>query len=277
MEKGMDVSRYQGWVDWPTVKAAGFTFAIVRAGYGRLATQQDPDFARNCRQAKAAGLTLGCYWFSYAPDAAAARAEAAACLAVLGDAAFPLGVWFDQEYAAPVLLSDRARRTEAVLAFLAAIENTGRTAGLYCSTDWLKNRVNTAQLAGENLWIAQYGAACTAPLAPCLWQYTSTGAVPGVRGSVDCDILYCRPAAPTEKSGAAAPETPLRLGSSGAAVKLLQKQLEKQGFSAGGTDGVFGKKTQAAVKAFQQKAGLAADGIVGPKTRAALETACAEN
>jgi GH25 family lysozyme M1 (1,4-beta-N-acetylmuramidase) len=276
VEKGIDVSRYQGWIDWPAVKAAGFTFAIVRAGYGRLASQQDPEFARNCRQAKAAGLALGCYWFSYAPDAAAAKAEAEACLAVLGKETFPLGVWFDQEYVAPILAASRARRTEAVQAFLAEMEKAGRTAGLYCSADWLKNRVYTAQLAGENLWIAEYAAQCTSPLAPCLWQHTSTGGVPGIRGNVDCDLLYRMPACPAEKSGAAAEaNAPLCFGSTGPRVKLLQKQLEKLGFSVGSTDGIFGKKTRAAVKAFQRKASLAADGIAGPKTCAALAAACA--
>jgi GH25 family lysozyme M1 (1,4-beta-N-acetylmuramidase) len=276
--EGIDVSRYQGEIDWPKVKAAGIGFALLRAGYGRRKDQKDSCFERNYKQAKAAGLAVGCYWFSYAGNTAAALAEAEACLAVLKGRSFELGVWFDQEYVPAILAADNAQRTENVQTFLHAVEQAGYTAGLYCSTDWLKRRLNTCELTDTNLWIAQYASACTAPLMPCIWQYSSTGHVDGISGKVDRDVLYFAPHAPAQlqKELPCMPDlgsAGLQKGCRGPYAANLQKILEAIGLAPGGADGVFGYKTRAAVVAFQAQQGLQTDGIVGPATKAALECA----
>jgi GH25 family lysozyme M1 (1,4-beta-N-acetylmuramidase) len=277
MEQGIDVSRYQGDIDWAQAAAAGIRFAVVRAGYGRLESQRDPYFEKNMEGAAAAGLTVGCYWFSYAASAADARAEAEACLAVLAGRRPPLGVWFDQEYVPAILALDNAERTATVQAFLETVRQAGCTAGLYCSADWLKNKLETEKFAGENLWVAQYADALDAPLRANLWQYTGSGSAAGVAGQVDRDVLYEMPrgaekalhAAGKRQAAGPGPAT-LRRGSQDAAVCALQSELGCLGYACGAADGIYGAKTDAAVRAFQKSAGLRADGAVGKKTRAAL-------
>lgn len=71
--KGIDVAKYQGNIDFNKVKAAGYTFVIIQAGYGKYSTQVDPYFEDNYRRAKAAGLNVGAYWFGYATTVADAK------------------------------------------------------------------------------------------------------------------------------------------------------------------------------------------------------------
>ena len=91
---GIDVSKHQGVIDWSKVKT---DFAILRAGFGRYASQKDPQFERNYAGAKAAGIPVGAYWYSYARSAEEAREEAKACLQVLQGKQFEFPIYFDIE------------------------------------------------------------------------------------------------------------------------------------------------------------------------------------
>ena len=270
--EGIDVSRYQGTVNWQQVAAAGKRFAMLRAGYGRETDQVDPYFVRNYNGAVAAGLQVGCYWYSYATTVARARAEAEACLQALGDRQFPMGVWFDQEYETGILALTNAQRTAIVRAFLARIRQAGYTAGLYCSADWLRTKLTTTQFTGENLWIAQYASALNAPLPVAIWQYTDTGRVAGVSGNVDLDRQY-RPIDGDRGPLPALGSATIRPGDRGEYVENLQIVLAALGYQPGTADGIFGARTEAALRAFQTDAGLAADGLAGSRTKAALRTA----
>ena len=92
--KGIDVSSHNGAIDWDKVRAAGTEFAILRAGYGKYASQQDSRFAANAEGALAAGVACGAYWFSYALTPDDAREEAQLCAQVLGPyrGRFPSGL-----------------------------------------------------------------------------------------------------------------------------------------------------------------------------------------
>ena len=96
--RGIDVSKWQGKIDWKKVKDAGAQFAILRAGYGRAISQIDPFFYANYEACKAIGLPVGAYWYSYATDTDDARREAATCLEAIKGKSFEYPVWFDQEY-----------------------------------------------------------------------------------------------------------------------------------------------------------------------------------
>ena len=91
---GIDVSKHQGMIDWSKVKT---DFAILRAGFGRYTSQKDPQFERNYAGAKAAGIPVGVYWYSYAKSAEEAREEAKACLQVLQGKQFEFPIYFDIE------------------------------------------------------------------------------------------------------------------------------------------------------------------------------------
>lgn len=266
--KGMDVSRYQGKVDWAAAKADGIQFALLRAGYGRLPSQKDAYFEQNYAACMQQGIPVGCYWYSYATDEAAVAAEAEACLQAIAGKTFALGVWFDQEYERKILALSNAKRTRLIWIFLEKLRAAGYCCGLYCSEDWIKTKVDAAALAGVDLWLARYGTHPAVRPGLCLWQYSSTGRVAGVVGNVDLDELFALPqaAGPLAGLGTAL----LRRGSRGMAVVRLQTILAQLGYAPGKADGIFGAKTEAAVRAFQKTEGLAADGIVGKNTHAAL-------
>lgn len=191
--KGIDVSHHQGRIDWAKAAADGVCFAIIRAGLGRYARQQDTCFVSNMKGAKAAGLPLGIYWYSYAVSAAEAEQEAAACLQVIAPYrdSITLPVFFDQEYEPGILALDNRRRTDICLAFMKKIEESGYRAGLYCSLDWWQSRLEAGRMKEYPLWIAQYAKACSCRAENLiLWQYSGTGSVAGISGKVDLDEGY---------------------------------------------------------------------------------------
>lgn len=189
--KGIDVSKYQGVVDWAKVKESGVQFAILRAGYGRAIKQVDPFFATNYKGCKAAGMPVGAYWYSYADDIAAAKLEAQTCLEAIRDKQFEFPIWFDQEYETKIKALTDQQRTDIVKTFCDTLEAAGYYTGIYCSRDWLQNYLIADQLKAYDVWVAAYGkTAGSVPLPYGMWQYSSTGRVPGISGNVDLDIAY---------------------------------------------------------------------------------------
>lgn len=129
--KGFDVSRHQGKIDWERA-VRDQDFVIIRAGYGRLVSQADSRFYENIKAAAEAGIGhIGVYWYSYAADAADAKREAEACLAVIGKvkALIDLPVFFDQEYEPAILSADKNTRTEAARVFCEAVKKAGYRPG----------------------------------------------------------------------------------------------------------------------------------------------------
>lgn len=188
MLKGIDVSRHQGAIDWARVKAAGVEFAIIRAGYGKYAYQEDPCFEDNIEGAYNVGIPVGVYWYSYADTVTEAKQEAEVCLTVIKPYKnmITLPVFFDQEYEPAILAAGNSIRTQCCVAFIEAIEAAGYKAGLYGSQDWLDNKIDDSQIpATATVWVAQYGDKCTYKGRYTIWQYTSSGKVDGISGRVD--------------------------------------------------------------------------------------------
>lgn len=188
MLKGIDVSHYQGEIDWKKVKAAGVQFAIIKAGYGKYAYQEDPCFEDNIEGAYNAGIPVGVYWYSYADTVAEAKQEAEVCLTVIKPYKdmITLPVFFDQEYEPAILSAGNSIRTQCCVAFIQVIEAAGYKAGLYGSQDWLDNKIDDSQIPETaTVWVAQYGSKCTYKGRYTIWQYTSTGKVNGIKGNVD--------------------------------------------------------------------------------------------
>lgn len=95
--KGIDVSQYQQSIDFKKVKASGVDFVIIRAGFGKYANQKDPYFEKNYKAAKAAGLKVGAYWYSYAASVEDAKAEAQTCINAIKGKTFEYPIYFDLE------------------------------------------------------------------------------------------------------------------------------------------------------------------------------------
>lgn len=189
--KIIDISKWQGNnIDWDKVKATGIEGVMLRAGYGRYASQKDPTFERNYSECKRVGLAVGAYWYSYATTATQTAQEASVFLDVLAGKQFELPVAYDIEYEPGILALNNAQRTELVKTFLSMVEQAGYYGILYASTDFIKNKLNYNELTRYDVWAAQYGPKCTCPMPYGMWQYTSTGKVDGISGNVDMDTGY---------------------------------------------------------------------------------------
>ncbi len=260
--KGIDVSEWQGTIDWRKVAKDGVQFAVIHAGYGRELSQKDKYFERNYAGARAAGIKVGAFWYSYADSVARAEQEARTCLKVLDGKHLDLPVFFDQEYEPGILKLSTKTRTDIVLKFLETIKAAGRPCGLYSSTDFITTKLQANRLTAYPLWIAEYGSKLHYTGKVWAWQYTDKGRVAGIKGRVDMDHGYFAQAKNTDSNL-------LRKGDRGDDVKLLQHRLNLLGWQLT-EDGIWGVQTDSAVRGYQYRAGLTVDGIVGAKTRAAL-------
>lgn len=190
MFHAIDVSKWQGAVNWASVKNSGVRHAMLRAGYGSGTV--DPQFKRNAAQCTALGVDWGCYWYSYAASPAQARQEARCCLQVIQGLKPTMPVAYDIEYEPGILALDNATRTAMVKAFLEEVEAAGYYGILYASRDFIANKLNWKELACYDVWCAQYGSKCTSPLPYGIWQYSSQNAlgIPGFGKSLDCNRVY---------------------------------------------------------------------------------------
>lgn len=205
--KGIDVSKYQGKIDWNKVKQDGVEFCVIRAGLGRYVSQEDTYFKTNMNGALSVEIPVGVYWYSYATSVAEAVTEAQVCAQVINQYKdnITLPVFFDQEYEKGILALTNTTRTDICLAFMNEIAKYGYRAGLYCSYDWYKNKVIQSELSSYPVWIAQYGSQCSYSGTNLVaWQYSSKGRVNGIVGNVDMNIGYnglINPTAGPKKNG----------------------------------------------------------------------------
>lgn len=188
--KGIDVSKWQGNIDWYKVKNSGIDFAILREGYGRENPNQiDKKFEQNYKGAKEAGVKVGVYHYSYADGVNDAKKEAEFCLKNIKGKQFEYPICFDIEDSEMLVLSNRAR-TDIVKAFCETIENAGYYAMVYCNLNWLNNYLFKGEILGRfDLWLAQWSG--SQPSESCgIWQFSESGKVNGVSGNVDLDVAY---------------------------------------------------------------------------------------
>ena len=192
MYYAIDVSKWQGAMNWATVKNAGVNHAMIRAGYGNSVRQIDPQFKRNAAQCIALGIDWGVYWYSYATSPEQARQEARCCLQVIQGLKPTMPVAYDIEYEPGILALDNATRTAMVKAFLEEVEAAGYYGILYASTNFIQTKLNWRELTQYDVWAAQYGSKCTSPLPFGIWQYSSQNAlgIPGFGKSLDCNHVY---------------------------------------------------------------------------------------
>ena len=164
--KGIDVSKWQGNINWNEVKKDETEFAIIREGWGKKSpTQIDKKFKENYEGAKTVGIPASCYHYSYADSADDAKREAEFCLENIRDMQFEYPVCFDIEDRTMLSLSDR-QRTDIVKAFCSEIEKAGYYAMFYCNLNWLNNYLIKEELLPKyDLWLAQWNVG--APSVPC--------------------------------------------------------------------------------------------------------------
>ncbi len=204
---GVDVSKYQGVIDWAQVAGAGVDFAMIRVGYRTLVDGTiaiDSNAKYNLQQAQKYGIQIGAYFFSTAITEAEAREEAAwvadqiAQYSITYPVAYNCEGFSDPENRQHSLT--RQQRTDIALAFLKAVEERGYTPMFYASRSELRNDAQweTSRIESQyKIWVAQYPATAYPQTeksdytgAHAMWQYTANGSVPGISGSVDMNIAY---------------------------------------------------------------------------------------
>lgn len=186
---GIDVSAHNGKIDWKTVRADGVQFAILRAGLGKFSSQKDERFDENYTNAKAAGLPVGAYWYSYATTVEEAKQEAAACLEVLKGKQYEFPIWFDQEEKVS-FDTGKENCSAMVRAFCDTLEKAGYWAGLYTSRACLQSYIDDSIKKRYSLWVAEWGSKLNYSGAVGIWQKSCTGCISGISGDVDLDIAY---------------------------------------------------------------------------------------
>ncbi|MCM1166695.1 MAG: 1,4-beta-N-acetylmuramidase [Ruminococcus sp.] len=184
--KGIDISGWNGEVDFQRVKADGIAFVIVKAGYSLSAVDT---WERNYANAKAAGLHVGAYWYSYAKTAAEAKNEARSFIAALKGKQLDYPVYFDLEEKFQ-LDKGRAFCSEITDAFCGALRGAGYLAGLYISRSPLQDKITPEVAKKYELWVAEWGSKCRYDGDYGVWQYSETGRVNGISGNVDLDYCY---------------------------------------------------------------------------------------
>lgn len=212
--RGIDVAFYQGDIDWKAVADSGVDFAIIRMlGWSNGGYSIDSRFDYNVRQAKANGIQVGVYLFSYAHDEEQAAKEVDYFLShpvVLQHRAegieYELPVYLDYEddrtHAILGAGTSYDTRTNAVRTAMQMLEGAGYCAGFYANKQWAGPVFDAVALQeeGYDFWLAYWPKGNTPNLtpgsrgswapAPAVWQYTSNGTVPGIQGRVDLDYAY---------------------------------------------------------------------------------------
>ena len=160
--RGIDVSKFQGSIDWNAVKADGITFAIIRCGY----------------RGYGSGALVE------------AVEEASMVLSLVSGYSLPLGVYYDTESVGGGRANalSAAERTACAVAFCETIRSAGYSAGVYSYASWFYNALNFANISKYNIWIAQYRDTLSFSYKHNIWQYTGSGSVKGISKPVDLNI-----------------------------------------------------------------------------------------
>lgn len=191
--QGLDISLAQGYnVDFNKIRAARYDFVILRAGYGsalKFPKQFDDTFEENYKKAKAAGLKVGAYWFTYCTTTAGAQEEAKAFVSALKGKQFEMPVYMDIEEAAQ-FKTGKTNCSNMAKVFCDYMEKAGYYAGIYCSTFWGNNYLSNDVRARYAYWCADWGSKCNYTGAYGMWQNGTAYVSGSGTGAIDHDFCY---------------------------------------------------------------------------------------
>lgn len=194
---GVDVSIHQNDIDWNKVKESGIDFAMIRLGYRGYGTGEallDDNFKQNIEGAATAGIDTGVYFFSQAITVDEAIEEAQMVIDTLKDCDVTYPVVYDWE----IIYDDNARTdnvpvdvlTDCCVAFCEAVKDAGYTPMVYQNKKTTMFKLDLERLKNYDFWLAEYNSNPSYYYDFSMWQYTSTGSVPGIEGDVDLNISF---------------------------------------------------------------------------------------
>jgi GH25 family lysozyme M1 (1,4-beta-N-acetylmuramidase) len=193
---GIDVSRYQGKIDWQKVKDAGFEFVMIRLGYrgyGAGALNEDAMAQENYRGAKEAGLKVGAYFFSQAISVEEAKEEAQYAMQIAQEWELEMPLVYDWECLADDYRTvgvDARLLTDCTIAFCDTVKTAGYTPMVYFNPNQSRKQMYLAELTDYDFWLAMYSDQMDYPYKVDMWQYTNQGSVPGISGNVDINLFF---------------------------------------------------------------------------------------
>lgn len=189
MKRGIDVSSYQGRIDWERVKPY-IDFAIIRCGWGNdLSRQDDIYYERNAKMCEELGIPYGVYLFSYATTLDEARSEVLHTLRLIKNKKIEYPIFLDVEERRQMALP-KEKLTEIVKYYCEEMERHGYYVGIYASLDRFKSNLDSKELDKFDKWIAEWNDRFTYAGKAGMWQNTSYEEIPGIRGRVDGDVAY---------------------------------------------------------------------------------------
>ena len=183
--RGIDVSRWQGNIDWTSVAADDVSFVMLGT---RSKGVTDPNFHANVQGASAAGLNVGAYIYSLATTTDMARAEADFVLDLVKDYPISFPIAFDAEDSSTLGTLPPYEVSQIINAFCDRIREAGYYPIVYANDYWLANKIDLSQMKND-IWVARYEAKHTFE-NPVMWQVTSTGQIQGINTNVDINFLY---------------------------------------------------------------------------------------
>lgn len=186
--KGVDLSKHNGTVDFATL-SKNVDFAIIRAGYGKLASQKDVKFEEYYAGCKKYGIPVGTYWYSYSKSVAEVKQEAQVFLNTIKGKQFEYPLYFDLEEKS-AFNTGKANCSAMVRAFCGALEDAGYYAGLYMSRSPFNTYIESDIKDRYSNWLAEYNSKLNYSGNYDMWQYTDNGRVGGVNGHVDMNYCY---------------------------------------------------------------------------------------
>ncbi|MBU3181839.1 Ig-like domain-containing protein [Clostridium psychrophilum] len=190
--KGIDVSQWQGTINWKLVKSDGVKFAMLRSSYGDGTSKYtnngvDTMFKTNYAKAKANGIAVGAYHYSYATTVTQATKEANFLIKELKGKRFDYPISVDLENSCQGALGMK-KLTSIALTYMNILKHAGYYPMIYTDKYWFTSFLDDKMLASYDHWLAQYGTSITYTGTVRMWQYTSTGTVKGINRKVDMDI-----------------------------------------------------------------------------------------
>lgn len=274
--KGIDVSMHQGNIDFTKVKADGVKYVIIRCNNWNSAkncVEKDPYFEQNYKQAKAAGLNAGVYYFTWECSVAGAMRDAELCLSYIKGKKFEYPIYFDLEWQ-KAFQQGRQVCDGMVKAFCNTLENAGYFSGLYISRSPLQSYISPETASRYSLWVAEYASKCNYDGLYGMWQYSSTGMISGINENVDLDECYVDYPSliksggfngyPKQDALKELDTEGFKRGDKSLGVYYLKQRLKALGYKLDDTYG-FGGGTEQAVNKLLTLWGYKPNGVAGKK------------
>lgn len=190
--KGIDVSEFQGSINWDKVKADGVEFTILKLGniYDYDTNYKDSKFDTNYKEAKKRGIKIGAYIYNYCNTVDTLKKGLEWAIEKLDGKKLDLPFYLDMEDK-DIQGETKASLTEQCNEFAKYVESKGYRAGVYANVNWLKNELNPNDFDKDiSVWVAQYYKECQYTRKYDIWQYASNGKVSGISGNCDMNYLY---------------------------------------------------------------------------------------